>query len=357
MAEALKHLYSQDVIKRLAKIVHAYNPQNSEKKIIALIFDMNWEDRELKSRMSHISDVLHQSLTQNYKKDIEFLIKIAPEFSGFEGMFIPHYIECFGLENWDISIKAIEHTTEYASAEFAVRKFILRDKERMMQKMLSWSKHKNHHLRRLSSEGCRPRLPWACALPEFKQDPRLIIPILDQLKNDTSLYVRKSVANNINDISKDNPNLVLDLIRLWKGNSAEQDWVLKHGARTLLKRSDKSTLRLFGNEQPKHIEIDFFEIDESVKIGEELDFKFSLKSKKELGKLRLEYKIGFLKASGKTSYKVFKISEGNYTTNSLTILKHHHFKQLTTRKHYPGQHEIIILVNGVVFCSKQFQVL
>lgn len=356
MSELLKNRYNKQFIQNLSVKISLLQENFDSQLFIKSIFDNTWEEKTLKERMIHISEKIHYLLDGNYKSHVGLLKKIAPDFPGLEGMFIPHYIESYGLNDWQTSVKALETTTQYTSAEYAVRQFILKDKERMMLQMLSWSQHENYHIRRLASEGCRPRLPWACALPEFKKDPRLIIPILNQLKNDSSLSVRRSVANNINDISKDNPNLVLDLVRLWQGTSPEQDWVLKHGARTLLKRSDKTTLRLFGNEHPKHIELMDFNCDESVKIENKFSFNFSLKSSKTFGKLRLEYKIGFVKASGKISYKIFKIAESNYQMNELSILKRHNFKQLSTRKHYPGIHEIILLINGVQFIQKSFQV-
>ena len=227
----------------------------------------------------------------------------------------------------------------------------------MMLTMLKWSKHKNHHVRRLASEGCRPRLPWACSLPDFKKDPRLIIPILDILKNDESLYVRRSVANNINDIAKDNPETIKDIIRLWQGVSSEQDWVLKHGARTLLKKGNQTTLHLFGYEHPKHVTLSHLACNKSLKIGDRLHFSFEINSNKVLGKLRIEYKIGFRKASKKTNYKIFKISEGDYQKNTLSFSKHHSFKQLSTRKHYPGEHKIIIVINGKDFANRKFTVI
>ena len=105
--------------------------------------------------------------------------------------------------------------------------------------MLKWSKHKDPRVRRLASEGCRPRLPWAMALPDFKRDPSKILPILEQLKADSDVWVRKSVANNLNDISKDNPELAISIFKKWLGGNKETDWIVKHAARTLLKQGNK----------------------------------------------------------------------------------------------------------------------
>jgi 3-methyladenine DNA glycosylase AlkC len=124
-------------------------------------------------------------------------------------LFFPDFVETYGLEHWDRSVAALEKFTRMSTSEFAVRPFLKRNQPRMMAQMAAWSKHESEHVRRLASEGCRPRLPWADALPALKRDPAPIWPILEQLKADPSEYVRRSVANNLNDISKDHPEQVL----------------------------------------------------------------------------------------------------------------------------------------------------
>ncbi len=355
MPELLKERYNKQYIKKLANAVHLQQKHFPQEDFIRSVFDRNWHQRELKARMTHISDMLNKHISGNFKNKLRILTIIAPEFTGYEGMFIPHFIESQGLDHWTTSMKALEEITPYASGEFAIRQFILSDQERAMNQMMTWSKHANYHVRRLSSEGCRPRLPWACALPEFKKDPRLIIPILSQLKEDESLYVRKSVANNLNDISKDNPQIAQDIIRLWQGKNDKTDWILKHGSRTLLKAGNTTTLKLFSYPHPKHIVVEKFTCDDTVKIGDMLTFKLDIKGKPEIGKLRLEYRIDFAKASGKTSKKIFQIMEGSYQER-IKKEKKHSFKQLSTRKHYPGKHRITLVINGIEKAHADFLV-
>jgi 3-methyladenine DNA glycosylase AlkC len=154
--------------------------------------------------MMHTSESLHIYLPMEYSESVQILMKAALKFSGFQYMFFPGFIELYGLDEYEQSIKALEIFTQHSSSEFAVRPFIKIYSHKMMEQMELWAESENHHVRRLSSEGCRPRLPWAIALPEFKKDPSPVIPILEKLKNDESEYVRRSVANNLNDISKDN---------------------------------------------------------------------------------------------------------------------------------------------------------
>jgi 3-methyladenine DNA glycosylase AlkC len=357
MTEILKERYNRKYIESLAGALGAQKKSFNKKAFINSVFDDEWNQRELKSRMAHISDQINEHFDSDYKNTVNTLVEISPLFTGFEGMFIPHYVETYGLNQWAFSLKALEKITPHASAEFAIRQFILKDSNKAMAQMRKWASSKNYHVRRLSSEGCRPRLPWACSLPEFKKDPRLIIPILNELKTDSSLYVRRSVANNINDISKDNPQTTLDLVRLWQGQDKDSDWVLKHGSRSLLKASHPVALKLFSYPTPKHIQVLEFSGTQKVKIGENLILKSELQSEPPLGKLRIEYKISFVKANNKMSTKVFKFIEGEYDKSKINLHKKHSFRQMSTRTHYPGKHSASLLVNGVELGKFSFEVI
>jgi hypothetical protein len=169
--------------------------------------------------------------------------------------------------------------------------------------------------------------------------------------------VRKSVANNINDISKDHPELAIELIRKWIGNNPKTDWIVKHGARTLLKKGLPKALELFNVSHNIDSNIVDFKISKSkFLLGESLEFEFQLQNQsKEESKFRLEYFIHFMKSSGQASKKIFKISELSLKTNMIvSYVKRHKFVDLTTRKHYPGNHKISIVVNGLEKCSLEF---
>ena len=231
---------------------------------------------------------------------------------GLENMVFQDFVEVYGRDSFEISMMALEHFTIGSSSEFAIRQFILRYEDRTMKQILLWAESENEHIRQLASEGCRPRLPWAIALPVFKSDPTPVLEILECLKDDSSPYVRKSVANNLNDISKDNPLLVKKLTKEWIGVDTKRDALLKHGCRTLLKASDSEVLSLFSFTKPEHISLKNFTHTQNVKMGEALEFSFELCSSDNLGKLRIEFAIGFLRKNGKHNQKVFKISEGLY---------------------------------------------
>jgi len=228
----------------------------------------------------------------------------------------------------------------------------------MMAQMLKWSKHENEHIRRLASEGCRPALPWAISLPKFKKDPAPVLPILTQLKSDPSMYVRKSVANNLNDISKTRPDVVIKIASDWYGENNHTNWILKHGCRTLLKKGNSDILALFGLNDNKNVVVEGFSLDSSsVSIGDDLTFSFTVNTK-DSTKARLEFAIDYVKSSGKKNRKIFKISEVSLKTNEKKhYTKSHSFADLSTRKHFPGIHSIVLIINGAEHGRIDFEVI
>jgi 3-methyladenine DNA glycosylase AlkC len=349
MAEPLKNMYTPALLTKLAGIVHKHYKPFNEKKFLTDVFDKEWPQRELKQRMRHISLTLHKHLPVSYPQQISILKPVATEFSGFLALIFPDFVEVYGLDDYKISIDALEHFTQFSSSEFGVRPFIIKYEKQMVKQHLVWAKHKNHHVRRLASEGIRPRLPWAMALPAFKNDPLPLLPILELLKEDESEYVRKSVANHLNDISKDHPDIVLTIVKNWKGNSAQTDWIVKHASRGLLKQGHTEALSAFGLNHAIKTTITGFTLSKTkLRIGDHFDFSFTiLTEEKKVQPVRLEYRIYFQKANGKQSGKIFQI--GTYTlkpAEPFDIKRSHTFGDLTTRKHYKGEHRIVIVVNG-----------
>lgn len=350
MGEPLKNIYSESFINDLSRDIKKWHFNWSSHVFAKEIFSPNWNELELKARMRHITHAMRKLLPLNYLEALSILLKVAENKKGYPYLFFPDFVECFGMENWRESVKALEYFTQFSSAEFAVRPFIIKNPAKMMKQMEKWSKSSNEHIRRLSSEGCRPRLPWATSLPNFKKDPTPIWGILNQLKCDESLYVRKSVANNLNDISKDHPNQVIEFARRHYGQHTHTDWILKHALRTLLKAGNLNALSLIGYHPPKHISITHFKWDKEVTMEGEINFSFTLNSKLKkipLGILRVEYGIKFFRIKQKSSAKIFKIGEGDVLSESKTYTKKHSFKAISSRKYYPGEHGISILVNGM----------
>ena len=367
MGELFKNIYNKKFFNSFTDSIVRIQPNFDKKSFLECIYDNDWENRELKERMRHISIVLKNHLSDNFEKNVTVILQLIHQLkedgikeNSIEFMFLPDFIELYGLENYNTSIEAFEQITQFTSCEFAVRPFIIKYKTEMINQMNLWSKHKHHMVRRLATEGCRPRLPWAMAIPSLKKNPNPIIPILKRLKNDASETVRRSVANNLNDISKDNPNTVIKLVKSWQGKTKETDWVIKHACRTLLKQGDLEVLKLFGFGSVTKININNFKIlTPKVKVGAFLEFVFELENTDNLAsKIRLEYGLYYQKANGTLSKKVFKISEKEYPKESTTVIsRKQSFKVITTRKFYLGKHQLSIIINGKEFHKLDFELI
>ena len=360
MAEKLKDLFfTRATLAQLAKAIEQVDGKFNRAKFLALVFDEAWEAKELKARMRHAAICLGQTLPKSYPQALKILKEVAPQSKGFDSLVFPEFVEVYGLNDWDRSLPALEFFTSFGSSEFAVRPFLHQAPERAMPFVLKWAESSDHHVRRLASEGCRPRLPWAMALPKFKADPSPILPVLEKLKDDESEYVRKSVANNLNDISKDHPEMMIKICERWFGHSPRTDWIVKHACRGLLKSRHERALTLFGFGNNGQVEVTNFKLEKKrLQLGEDLMFGFQLQvSGNGERKLRLEYTIDFVKANGKTSKKVFQISEKSYSPGIYSMQKKHLTADLTTRKHYPGRHQLAVVVNGKELAALDFDLI
>ena len=359
--EPLKNILNRESLRNSALVIQSVYSSFEVDEFVNSILDETWDNLELKARGRQVTLNLGKYLPSDYGDALAILEKVAAGYS--TGLFVlgfsfPDFVEVYGQDecNWDISIRALEVFTILWSSEMAVRSFIHNHEERMMEQMLAWSKHENEHIRRLASEGCRPALPWAIALPKFKKDPAPVLPILTQLKADPSAYVRKSVANNLNDISKTRPDIVIQIAAEWHGENKHTNWIVKHGCRTLLKKGNIDILALFGLNDNTNIAVEDFALStKSISIGDKLDFSFTISTKKTT-KARLEYGIDYVKSNGKRSRKIFKISEVSLKENeSKLYAKSHSFADLSTRKHYPGSHSIALIVNGIEWGNLDFE--
>lgn len=352
MAEPLKNSYNAAFISRLGQTIQASHAAFDTHAFQQAVFAEGWDDLELKARMSRIRESVQQTLGLPYADAIKALWTPVQAFGSYEAMFFPEFIQAYGTGDWATSLPALAWFTQFSSSEFAVRPFIELDSLRMMTQMLKWADDDNYHVRRLASEGCRPRLPWAPALPAFKQDPSPIWPILEKLKRDEQDYVRRSVANNLNDISKDHPDLVLQWCQRNIGQHPHTDWIIKHACRGLLKASHPMALALFDYQAPQGLKVESFACSKTdICEGDKLRINASISAPRSLGKLRVEYLIHYIKANGSSSAKVFMFSEGEFTEPRKLFRRQQSFERMSTRVHYPGKHKIELRVNGWVLAE------
>lgn len=355
---ALKDMFNRETVGELAAAVSRVYPEFPVEGFINGIFDDSWQDLTLKQRMRQISLNLGETLPKDFHAALEILKKALPilEGQGFEKMVFPDFVEVYGLDDWQTSIPALEYFTQHMSAEFAIRPFIDRYPEETLSQMLTWTDHAHPGVRRLASEGCRPRLPWGLRLQDLVQDPNPILPILDKLKDDPREEIRRSVANNLNDISKDHPDLVVDLLKKWQNHDdIERSRLIKHALRTLLKAGHSGALSLLGFSSEPEIIVENIKLNpDEITLGENVVFSFeilSTGSKEQY--LMVDYLVHFMKANGTQAPKVFKLSQKNIQPGErIKITRKHGIKPITTRKYYPGIQTFQPQVNGKTFGKK-----
>jgi 3-methyladenine DNA glycosylase AlkC len=245
-APALKEIFNAERLKHIATEMTAIYPAFNAKAFLKLAND-GLADLSIMQRMARVSECLHAVLPLNYEETLEVLRALAPRLnSGFVSISLPHYVATYGGHTFEQSMDALKYFTAFGSSEFAIRYFLRSDIERSLAVMHDWSLDENEHVRRLASEGSRPRLPWSFRLEQIQADPTLAAAILDNLKADNSLYVRKSVANHLNDITKVHPEWVLGLIEGWSLDNKHTAWIAKHALRSLIKQGNQRALAIIG---------------------------------------------------------------------------------------------------------------
>jgi len=325
------------------------------------------DDLELKERVVHTTKILRDALPEDYLEALEVLLRASEVWDsgqegdalrGFAAWPVLEFISMYGLEHFQRSMQGLRRMTRLFTAEFAIRPFVIQAQEEVFALLHEWVKDPDPNVRRLVSEGIRPRLPWAPRLPALQKDPSPILPLLDALKDDPSLFVRRSVANNLNDIAKDNPDLVIETCKSWLENAtAERLWIIRHATRTLIKEAHPGIWSLMGYTEKPQVEVTSLVLGaDVVQIGEQLDFSCTLTSNAdEVQSFVLDYAVHHVKANGKTRAKVFKLKNIKLKAGaSIELHKKHSFRKITTRKYYSGIHTIELLVNGKSVAKQDF---
>ncbi len=365
--KALKNFYNQAVVEDIAdRVSAAYKPFQREAFIIEVMRDL--PALELKARSFCIAAALRKYLPENYEKAVAILVKSLGEDTntgGVEGMepfkHLPflNFVGNYGLEHPELSLKTLHTMTKYCSGEFDIRPYLISHRERAFAAIHQWAKDKDWRVRRLASEGTRPRLPWGLRLKELVADPTSIFPILDTLCTDPHPVVRRSVANSLNDISKDHPTLAVKIAKRWlKENDTPQTrQLVRHALRTLRRHGDKDTLLLLGLGHGVALKLVKFTLEKNaVSIGDSIGFSVTLISEEAKSlRVAIQYAIHHLRKNGTASAKLFKLAEREVTPGKrFTLTGKHSFKEITTRRYYPGEHKIEILAGGMSLGKKHF---
>jgi 3-methyladenine DNA glycosylase AlkC len=326
---------------------------------------------ELLDRGRHIANALGTHLPPSYPEAIGILLRsLGPEHASDEligvGMapffYLPHtlFVAERGLDHFELSMQAQYELTKRFSAEGSIRPYIARDPERTFVFLQTWAADKNPHVRRLVSEGTRLRLPWAARVAWLDQNPERVLALLELLRDDDSTMVRRSVANNLNDLGKVRPDLLIRTAGAWLDDaSPERRILVEHALRSAVKRGDADALRLLGYGQTPRVSLESVTFTpRRVQIGGRVAMAFGLKSRStRQQQLLIDVAVHFVKARGVAAPKVFKLGRialgpreqvDLKTTFSLAVH--------TTRVPRPGRHAVDVVVNGRAIRAGSFEV-
>jgi 3-methyladenine DNA glycosylase AlkC len=256
-------------------------------------------------------------------------------------------------------MRAQYELTQRFTAEFSIRPYLIHHQQRTIRQLKMWSEDPSVHVRRLVSEGTRPRLPWAVRLPAFQRDPRPVLALLERLKDDPELYVRRSVANNLNDIGKDNPAALIETARRWLKNATPQRAALvRHALRSAIKRGDKQALGLLGFGGKTEVKLRNVKVGpKRAAIGSKVGIGFEIVNTSSRAQCVLvDLKVHYAKANGKTGAKVFKLKRVELAPRAMaSFAKTLSLADLTTRRHYAGTHRVEAMLNGRALALGQFE--
>lgn len=346
----------------LAQVAPRFNRRAFEREVVDGL-----DELELKARVRHVIAALGRHLPADFAQAAPILDRIPDVWDaggttdplrGFAAWPLIDYVGVYGLDHPKLALATLRRLTGLFTAEFAVRPFFVKHYELTYAAALAWANDRDEQVRRLASEGSRPRLPWGLRLNRFVADPSPLIPLLDRLKDDPSESVRRSVANNLNDISKDHPDVVVAVGKRWlEAPSKHRKWIIRHATRSLVKAGHADALALLGFGKRPQVRVHGLTVTpKKVAWNGEVALGFVITSTgKRPQKLVVDYAVHFVKASGTPKPKVFKGRKISLQPGeSAAINWRHRFRDITTRVYYPGKHRVDVVVNGVIVGGVEF---
>lgn len=370
MAEPLKNYFGEIIPCTIAEMISSVYPKFDQESFITLVME-GYEPLNLMARGRKIAHSLHPFLPDNFEAAISILVESLdagtdrPRNTGpiDSFLFLPHtfFVAFYGLGHFEVSMRAQYVLTQRFTAEFSIRPFLEKHTQATLNRLTEWSSDPNVHVRRLVSEGTRPRLPWASRLKKFQDDPQPVLNLLEHLKDDPEEYVRRSVANNLNDIGKDNLSILIRTARRWmKKATADRRKLIRHALRSAVKKGDPDALTILGFNLNPEVSIKSISIiPRHPEAGQSVKITFTLKNTHSHSQqLMVDFRIHYVKANGRTSPKVFKLKALELAPyDQIQLAKTVSLAEMTTRKHYPGEHKIDVLINGNVKPLGSFKLL
>lgn len=371
--EPFKNAYSPQLVSCIADHLHRHIAAFDSDAFSGPILEQ-LEQLELKERAQLIADTIHAALPDDHQQRSDIVLATlhpdevdhangtsdADGICGWGSMPLTMMVGQRWVDDFDRAMAVQKELTKRGSSEFGVRYFLLADQQRALQIMRGWINDPNRHVRRLISEGSRPRLPWTMQLPQLIEDPSPMIPILTALRDDEEEYVRRSVANHLNDIAKDHPDMIADLAVDWmRGADKHRQKLVRHACRTLIKQGHPRAMEAIGVSAPS-IDVEALTVaTATVVYGNSLDFSATLKSTSAADQsLIIDYLIHFRKANGQLAAKVFKGSKMTLPAGKTHIFKKSHpIRPITTRRYYGGQQGLSLRINGNDFGNARFDLV
>lgn len=377
MPEPFKNLLGPQVVASMASHLQRAGGDAFNAKRFRSLALSGLEALEMKARAQHLCTALEKTLPSDFDSAVTVMegalasmdeiddatldSPIGARDDGLAGWAVwplTEYVARHGREHAPRALRALHAMTQRFTGEWAIRPFILAEPALSFDTLQRWSTDTSPHVRRLVSEGSRPRLPWGMVLKPLVEDPSPTLPLLRTLMDDTSPYVRRSVANHLNDIAKDHPYLVEAWLQEHlPGATPQRLALLRHASRTLVKKGHAGVLKAFGVGNKFRGEAGLALSSRRAKLGESLTLVLTLESTaKRAQRLAIDYAVHHVKANGDTSPKVFKgwtveLAAGE----AREFRKQHSLKPITTRVYYPGTHRIEVLVNGAVVAEADFE--
>ncbi|APW37726.1 DNA alkylation repair protein [Rhodoferax koreense] len=358
MAEPLVAQYGPDVPQAIARMIASVHPRFP---VDAFLHDAlaGYDALALMPRGRHIARALQRHLPPDFGEALRILLASvdqphgrAPGLSLASFLFLPHtvFVAEFGLDHFEASMQAQHMLTQRFTAEFSIRPFLQHRPEATLARLAEWTRDPSEHVRRLVSEGTRPRLPWAPRLPAFQRDPTPVLALLERLKDDPALYVRRSVANNLNDIGKDHPDVLTATAQDWlQGATPERRWVVQHALRSAVKRGEPGALAALGFGASAEVAIARPSVTpQQALVGGTLSIAFDV-TNTTAGPQRVlvDFAVHYVKANGQSRAKVFKLKTLDLAAHETQrVGKSISLAEMTTRKHYPGLHRVEAILNG-----------